>query len=243
VAAGVTILDITSLELRRDARTLVRDVSFRLARGETAALMGASGTGKTTVLRTIAGLEPFSGGSIVIDGLRLVPWFPGTPWRRSFSHHPNVRELQRRVGMVFQFHHLFAHLTALQNVWLAPVHVLREPRAAAETRARALLARLGVAHRAAALPHELSGGEAQRVAIARALAVNPPVLLMDEPTASLDPARREELAATLRDLSADGTTLLIATHDAEFARGCARRVLVLEEGRVARDGPAAEVLT
>jgi polar amino acid transport system ATP-binding protein len=134
-------------------------------------------------------------------------------------------------------------MTALHNVWLAPVHVLKLPRADAERQARELLEKLGVAHRADAMPHELSGGEAQRVAIARALAVNPPVLLMDEPTASLDPARRGELAATLRQLSADGTTLIVATHDAEFARGCVRRVLLMEDGRVTRDGPAADLLS
>ena len=236
----MTILEVTGLELRRDERAVVRGVSFRLTRGERVALMGASGTGKTTVLRTIAGLEPFASGAIVIDGLRLVP----APHRsRTPASAGPPCELQRRVGMVFQFHHLFAHLTAIQNVWLAPVHVLRQPRKEAERHARELLERLGVAHRCDAMPHELSGGEAQRVAIARALAVNPPLLLMDEPTASLDPARRGELAATLRDLSADGTTLLIATHDAEFARSCAERVLLLEEGRVERDGPTAEVLS
>jgi ABC-type polar amino acid transport system ATPase subunit len=145
--------------------------------------------------------------------------------------------------MVFQFHHLFAHLTALQNVWLALVHVGRQPRRQAEARARTLLERLGVAHRSDAMPHELSGGEAQRVAIARALAMNPPLLLMDEPTASLDPVRRDELAATLRELSADGTTVVIATHDAGFVRSCAQRVLVMAEGAVVRDGAPAEVLS
>ena len=124
--------------------------------------------------------------------------------------------------MVFQFHHLFAHLTALHNVWLAPVHVLRQPRADAERRAHELLEMLGVGDRAAALPHELSGGEAQRVAIARALAVDPPVLLMDEPTASLDPARRGELAATLRQLAAQGRTVVVATHDERFRPGVRR---------------------
>jgi ABC-type polar amino acid transport system ATPase subunit len=131
----------------------------------------------------------------------------------------------------------------LQNVCLAPVHVGRQQRHAAEDRARELLARLGVAHRGEAMPHELSGGEAQRVAIARALAVNPPVLLMDEPTASLDPARRDELAATLRELSADGTTVLVATHDAAFIRSCAQRVLLMQDGTVVRDGAPADVLS
>jgi ABC-type polar amino acid transport system ATPase subunit len=228
----VTVLALSGIDLRRDDRMLVEDLSFSLAQGERAVLMGASGTGKTTVLRAIAGLDALASGSIVVDGVRL-----DRHSRRTMA------ELQRHVGMVFQFHHLFAHVTALENVWLAPVHVLRQSPREAETHARGLLEKLGVAHRADAMPHELSGGEAQRVAIARALAVKPRVLLMDEPTASLDPGRRGELAATVRSLSEDGTTLLIATHDAEFARSCAQRVLVLENGRLARDGSADRVLS
>jgi len=143
-----------------------------------------------------------------------------------------LRALRRKVGMVFQFHHLFEHLPAIKNVWLAPVHAYGVPLREAERRARELLAVLGVEHRAAALPRELSGGEAQRVAIARALAVDPPLLLMDEPTASLDQARRMELRDLLRGLLRDGRTLIVATHDEEFARGCASRVLRVMEGRV-----------
>ncbi|HVZ22119.1 MAG TPA: ATP-binding cassette domain-containing protein [Vicinamibacterales bacterium] len=234
MATGMTLLAVSSLQVARGPRLVVRDVSFGADRGELVALMGASGTGKTTVLRAIAGLEPVAAGAIDIDGLRLSPG--GVPQGAM------LRELHRRVGMVFQFHHLFAHKTALENVWLAPVHVLGRSRVEAERDARALLAELGVAARADAMPHELSGGEAQRVAIARALAVKPPVLLMDEPTASLDPARRGDLAATLRDLADAGRTILIATHDAEFARACARRVLVMDEGRVSRAGTPADVL-
>lgn len=226
MAPAVTPLAVSGVELGRAGRTIVRDLTFALAPGERAVLMGPSGTGKTTVLRAIAGLEPVVRGSIEVDG----------------SGPPAAGARPSRVGMVFQFHHLFAHLTAIENVWLAPVHVLRQPRADAEVQARALLEKLGVAHRAAALPHELSGGEAQRVAIARALAVNPRLLLMDEPTASLDPDRRGELATVVRHLSDDGTTLLVATHDAEFARSCAQRVLMLQGGRLARDGPVAEIL-
>lgn len=252
MAAAVNVLTVSDLELRRDGRLLVQGLSFSLARGERVALMGPSGTGKTTVLRSIAGLEPCAHGSIEIGEIGIgidtamsslspptaAPAAAQTPgaWRK--DRHPQVA----RVGMVFQFHHLFANLTAIENVWMAPVHVQRQPRAAAEARARALLHKLGVAHRAAALPHELSGGEAQRVAIARALAVNPGLLLLDEPTASLDPGRRGELAATLCRLSDDGTTLLIATHDADFARTCVRRVLLLEDGRLRRDGPPQDVL-
>ncbi len=221
----MSILDVRDLEANRGSKAILRGVSFNADRGEIIVVMGASGGGKTTVLRAIAGLDPITGGSITIEGLRLAPGPLPRGERR--------RELHRHVGMVFQFHHLFEHLTALHNVWLAPVHVQRRPQAEAERTARELLEHLGVGARADALPRELSGGEAQRVAIARALAVGPPLLLMDEPTASLDPARRGELAATLRQLASEGRTLVVATHDGEFARACAHRVLILEEGRVA----------
>ena len=226
MASRVSVLEVRDLDIRRGSRAVVRGVSFDVARGEVLAVMGASGAGKSTVLRAIAGLDPFADGSIAIDGLRLEPG--------RLARGETRRELHRRVGMVFQFHHLFEHLTALHNVWLAPVHVQQQPRAEAERRARELLEELGVGSRADAFPRELSGGEAQRVAIARALAIGPPVLLMDEPTASLDPARRGDLAVALRRLAADGRTLVIATHDAEFADACAQRVLIMEEGRVVR---------
>jgi ABC-type polar amino acid transport system ATPase subunit len=134
--------------------------------------------------------------------------------------------------MVFQFHCLFEHLSALENVCLAPVHAHGVARNDAERRGRALLAAFGVGHRASALPRELSGGEAQRVAIARALAVDPPLLLMDEPTASLDPARRAELGDLLRQLVTQGRTLVVATHDEEFARVHATRIVRLADGIV-----------
>lgn len=206
MAAPMSTLDVAGLEVRRGGRPIVQGVSFRVERGEILALMGTSGAGKTTVLRAIAGLDPVTAGSISIEG--------------------------GGVGMVLQFHHLFAHLSALHNVWLAPVHVHRQSKTEAVERARALLDKLGVAHRADAMPHELSGGEAQRVAIARALAVEPPVLLMDEPTASLDSARRMELARTLQALAAEGRTLVVATHDSAFVDACAHRTLVMDAGRV-----------
>ena len=201
----MSVLDVRAMEVRRGARAIVADATFAAAAGEIVALMGASGAGKTTILRAIAGLEPIESGTVTIP---------------------------RPVGMVFQFHHLFANMSAHRNVWLAPVHVLKQPRAEAEQRAHELLASLGVGDRALAMPHELSGGEAQRVAIARALAIDPHILLMDEPTASLDAARRADLAATLRQLATQGRTIIIATHDAEFARACAHRELTVEGGRV-----------
>lgn len=197
-------LAVEGLALRRGAREILRGVSFAAARGEIVVLMGASGSGKTTILRCVAGLEAPDAGSVRAG----------------------------RCGMVFQFHSLFEHLSALDNVTLAPIHVGRMSRADSEQRARRLLDELGVGHRAEALPRELSGGEAQRVAIARALAMDPPLLLMDEPTASLDPARRADLAATLRQLADGGRALVLTSHDEDFVeRLPGARVLRIADGR------------
>lgn len=218
-----TAVTIRDLHLRRASRQVLTGVTLDVERGEIVVLMGASGSGKTTILRTLAGLETFDRGSINVEGVLV----PGGP-----LHSHALRELRHKVGLVFQFHCLFEHLSVLHNVTLAPMHVHRVGRVDAERRARDLLAALGVEHRAAAWPRELSGGEAQRVAIARALATDPPVLLMDEPTASLDPTRRQELAALLQSLAGRRRTLLITTHDAEFARAAATRTVHLRDGRV-----------
>jgi len=200
------VLDVRDLQLRRGPRNILRGVSFAAHPGEIVVIMGSSGSGKTTILRAIAGLERQDGGQIAVTG--------------------------GRAGMVFQFHCLFEHLSALDNICLAPVHAQGVSRDAAAARARELLSAFGVEHRAGALPRELSGGEAQRVAIARALAVDPHVLLLDEPTASLDPDRRNELGALLVNLAKQGRTLVIATHDEDFARAYATRTLRLAEGRL-----------
>lgn len=231
---GVTTLDVQDVAIRRGGRTVLDSISFSTAPGDLVAIMGASGCGKTTALRAIAGLDPIAAGAIEVAGVRLTA---GHALRGQIR-----RDLHRAVGVVFQFHHLFAHMNVLDNVSLAPVHVLRRPRAEADRRAHELLEMLGVGGRAGAMPHELSGGEAQRVAIARALAVDPSVLLMDEPTASLDRARRDDLAGTLRELAEQGRTVLVATHDVDFARTCAHRVVVLDGGRVAREGTPSDVL-
>ena len=231
----MTLLRVEGLRLKRGSVEVLRDVSFAAERGEIVALMGLSGGGKTTVLRAIAALEPFDGGTIDVDGVAL-----------QAGHAPSravLRDLRRRVGLVFQLHSLFEHLTAIENVTLAPIYVSGLPRHEAETRATALLESLGVAHRRKALPRELSGGEAQRVAIARAMAMDPPLLLMDEPTASLDPARRAELGQTLRQLTAGGRTLVVTTHDDDFAREFANRAVILANGEVVESGDAAAVLT
>ena len=217
------VVTVDDLYLSRGPRPILTGATLRVRRGDVVALMGASGSGKTTLLRAIAGLEGFERGAISVDGVAL-----------GHGGHPlnTLRALRQKIGMVFQFHCLFEHMSAIQNVWLAPVHVHRVPQRTAEKRALELMTSLGVEHRARALPRELSGGEAQRVAIARALAPDPAVLLMDEPTASLDPARRTELAALLRSLVSHQRTLVIATHDEDFAQAAATRVLYVREGKV-----------
>jgi len=206
---GGALLAIDRLRVRYDSRDVLRALTLEVARGEIVALMGPSGVGKTTALRAVAALHPFDAGTIVIDGFALGPG-PVPPESR-------LVPLRRRVGFVFQGHALFEHLTALDNVTLALRHVLGKTRADSDAIAATLLASLDVGARAGAKPSQLSGGEAQRVAIARALAPDPALLLMDEPTAALDPARRTALAATLRRLCDQGRSLLVATHDAEFA--------------------------
>jgi ABC-type polar amino acid transport system ATPase subunit len=228
-------LDVDALRLRRASREILRGVSLQVAAGEVCALMGVSGAGKSTVLRAAVALEAFDAGRIMVGSAALHPG-PVPPESR-------LREFRRHVGMVFQQHALFSHLTVLENVMLAPVHAARVSASRAREVAEALLASLGVAHRADAYPSQISGGEAQRVAIARALALDPQLLLMDEPTAALDPARRGALADTLRALADGGRGLLITTHDIDFARTVADRVIVLADGGVVEEGPSREVLS
>ena len=212
-------LQLRDVSIRRGSRDVVSGLTFAAGPGELVAIMGPSGTGKSSVLRAVSGLDPIAGGEIHVGDVRLTPG--------PLPSGQAMRVLHRRVGMVFQFHHLFAHMTAIRNVCLAPVHVLNQPAHEVERQAQRLLEQLGVAPRADAFPGELSGGEAQRVAIARALAVDPPVLLLDEPTASLDAARREELSASLLELTNQGRTVVVATHDADFVRRCATRTITL----------------
>jgi ABC-type polar amino acid transport system ATPase subunit len=223
-AVSAAVLAVRGVHLRRGDRRILSGATFTVAHGGIVALMGPSGSGKTTILRAIAGLERFDEGTITIEGVRLEGGARPTA--------SVLRKLRRQVGFVFQFHHLFEHLSALRNITLAPVHVLGAPMAAAEDRAKALLRALGVEHRSAALPRELSGGEAQRVAIARALAVDPPLLMMDEPTASLDPSRRNELGELLTGLSGQRRTILLSTHDDDFAERWATTILRVNEGVV-----------
>ena len=220
-------LVVRDLHVMRGPNHILRGVSLSVAPGEILALMGASGGGKSTALRAIVALQPFDSGNVTLGDVSLQPG--------AVPPESRLKALRRKIGIVFQAHSLFEHLTALDNVTLGPIHALGWSREKAEEVARRLLETLGVAHRMDAYPRQLSGGEAQRVAIARALAPDPMILLMDEPTSALDPSRRTALGETLRALARDGRGLLVATHDVDFAREHADRVIQLADGRIVNE--------
>jgi polar amino acid transport system ATP-binding protein len=220
------VISVEGLTKRYGARTLFDDVCLRVGEGEAVAVMGPSGSGKTTLLRCLVGLDRPDAGTVRVGGDALEAGAPPA------AHALALARVRRRVGFVFQQWHLFPHLTVLQNVIEAPVHVAGRPRADAERDAHALLERVGIAARAEARPHQLSGGEQQRAAIARALALSPEALLMDEPTSALDDERVAALVSLLGGLRAEGLALLVVTHDQDFARAIAPRILSLRDGRL-----------
>jgi ABC-type polar amino acid transport system ATPase subunit len=222
------MIAIEKLTKRFDARTVLDDVSVRFARGKVTAIVGPSGCGKSTLLRCINGLETFDSGTIRVGDLEVSP--------------ATLQRIRLQVGMVFQHYGLFSHMSALANVMEAPVHVRKLPKSEARARAVALLEKVGLSHRREAFPRELSGGEQQRVAIARALAMEPAALLLDEPTAALDPERKAEVVEVLESLAKEGTTMVIVTHEPAVVRGIADVAIVLKNGHVMAQGAPSEVL-
>ncbi|MBW3068698.1 amino acid ABC transporter ATP-binding protein [Actinomyces sp. 594] len=196
------------------------DVSLDIHRGEVVAVIGASGSGKSTLCRTINRLETIQSGTIEIDG-ELLP-----------EEGRELARLRAEVGMVFQSFNLFPHRTVLDNITLAPTRVRKVPKADAEARARQLLQRVGLADQAAKRPPQLSGGQQQRVAIARALAMDPKIMLFDEPTSALDPEMINEVLDVIKDLAAEGMTMLVVTHEMGFARSVADRVAFMDGGQI-----------
>ncbi|HSO37726.1 MAG TPA: amino acid ABC transporter ATP-binding protein [Labilithrix sp.] len=217
------MITVDKVTKRFAGRTVLDAVSVTFERGKVSAIIGASGCGKSTLLRCINGLERHDEGRILIGELEVTQ-APAT-----------LQRVRCQVGMVFQHYGLFSHMSALANVMEAPIHVLRLPRAEARERAIALLEKVGMSHRREAFPRELSGGEQQRVAIARALAMAPQALLLDEPTAALDPSRKTEVVKVLEALAKEGTTMVIVTHEPAVVSGVADRRIVLEAGRIVED--------
>ena len=204
----------------------LRDVSLEVRRGEVVVVVGPSGSGKSTLLRALNGLERISAGEVWVDGQPV------------HDRRTNLNRLRQRVGMVFQQFNLFPHMSALDNVMLAPRRVAGLAPAAARERAQALLAKVGLADRGASHPAQLSGGQQQRVAIARALAMQPDIMLFDEPTSALDPEMVGEVLEVMKALAADGMTMVVVTHEMGFARAVAHRVGFMDRGElVYQDSP------
>jgi ABC-type polar amino acid transport system ATPase subunit len=208
-------------------------------RGEAVVLIGPSGCGKSTFLRCLNQLEIADSGRISIGGVSI----EGGHRPRTSEEREQQRQLRMRAGMVFQSFNLFPHLTVLQNITEAPTVVKRVPQREAETRARELLAKVGLENKAEAHPSQLSGGQQQRVAIARALAMDPQVMLFDEPTSALDPELKEEVLRVMRQLAEEGMTMIVVTHEMQFARDMADRVLFFDAGRVAESGPPGQIFS
>jgi len=223
-------------DLRKSFGTVevLRGVSLRACEGDVVAIIGGSGSGKSTLLRCINFLETPTSGRIVIGGEEIVLRPDGTPASRR-----QIEQARRRLGMVFQQFNLWSHKTVLENLTEVPVHVLGVPRAEAAARAMALLARVGLAEKAGAYPAFLSGGQQQRAAIARALAIEPRAMLFDEPTSALDPELVGEVLNVIRDLAAEGRTMILVTHEMKFAREVASHVIYLHNGLIEEQGPPA----
>ena len=221
------------------ASKVLDGVYLSVRRGETVVIIGPSGSGKTTFVRCLNHLETIQRGVVRVNG-QFIGYRESNG--RMVPDRPRNIALQRRdVGMVFQRFNLFAHMTALENIIEAPVHVRGVARAEAEATARTLLARVGLSGRENAYPVQLSGGQQQRVAIARALAMRPTVMLFDEPTSALDPEMVGEVLAVIRELAKDGMTMIIVTHEMEFARDVADRVVVMDKGFIVESGTPKHV--
>jgi polar amino acid transport system ATP-binding protein len=209
---------------------VLKGITASVEKSEVVCIIGPSGSGKSTILRCINGLESYDAGAILVDGARVE------------NNAPSIVAIRTQVSMVFQRFNLFPHRTAIENVVEGPIYVKNEPRAEALERGRALLARVGLAEKAAAYPAELSGGQQQRVAIARALAMQPKAILFDEPTSALDPELVGDVLGVMRGLADDGMTMVVVTHEMAFARDVADRVLFIDGGVIVEQGAAESLL-
>ncbi|TWG90865.1 polar amino acid transport system ATP-binding protein [Mesorhizobium sp. J18] len=216
----MSLIRITEVRKRFGDNEVLKGITLDVEPGEVVAIIGKSGSGKSTLLRCINGLEAIDEGSIMVAGAQLLPGEAA------------LKALRLKIGMIFQAFNLFPHLTAGRNVMLAQMVVKKTPEPEAEAMARRMLDRVGLAHKFDAHPDELSGGQQQRVAIARALAMEPMGLLCDEITSALDPELVNEVLAVVRELAADGMTLMMVTHEMRFARDVCSRVVFMHEGRV-----------
>jgi polar amino acid transport system ATP-binding protein len=230
-ASAAAALRVEGLHKSFDELEVLRGIDLTVAEHEVVCLIGASGSGKSTLLRCVNLLEPINAGRIWIEGDEIT------------GHGVNVDRVRRRIGIVFQAFNLFPHMSVIRNVTLAPRKVLKLSAAEADARAMELLTRFGLADKRDQFPDRLSGGQQQRAAIVRALAMKPDLLLLDEITSALDPELVAEVLDVIRELAAEGMTMVIATHEMGFARDVADRICFLEEGVILEQGPASVMLS
>lgn len=223
------MISIKNLSKHFGDLVVLKDVSTEINKGEIISVIGPSGTGKSTFLRCLNLLETPTGGSILIDGIPLL------------DKHSNVPKLRQKMGMVFQSFNLYAHLSVLSNLTIGPVKLLGKTKADAEKKAMELLKLVGLAEKAESFPDELSGGQKQRVAIARCMAMEPEILLFDEPTSALDPTMVSEVLAVIRRLAREGITMIIVTHEMEFARNTSSRIFYMDEGIIYEEGTPQQI--
>jgi len=224
------VVEVTGLSKAFGNLEVLRGIDLEVRRGEVVCIIGPSGSGKSTLLRCVNLLEEPNGGTVIVNGIELT------------DPDVDIDAARAKIGMVFQSFNLFAHLNVLNNLTVAQRKVLKRDQAEAEEKARATLERVGLADREHSLPSQLSGGQQQRVAIARALSMDPDVMLFDEPTSALDPELVGDVLGVMRQLADDGMTMLVVTHEMQFAREVADKVLFMDGGYVVEQGPAAQVI-
>lgn len=221
--------------VKRFGDTPVLDgISINIKQGETVSLIGPSGSGKSTFLRCVNRLETIDGGMISLDGDIMCETVHGAV---RYAHEATLKKITLRMGMVFQSFNLFPHMSVLQNLIDAPIHVRKMPKEQAIEKALALLKKVGLSEKEKAYPHQLSGGQAQRVAIARSLCMDPEILCFDEPTSALDPELTKEVLSVMRNLAMERMTMLVVTHEMAFARDVSDRVIFMEDGHIVEEGP------
>lgn len=226
-----SMIEVHSLVKDFGKNRVIDEIDATVSAGEVVVLIGASGSGKSTFLRCLNGLEALTSGEILIDSV---------PLERKAS---SLKQIRRHVGMVFQQFNLFPHLTVLENIIEAPVHVLKQGKNEAIQVARDLLSKVGLFDKQNCYPGTLSGGQGQRVAIARALAMHPKIMLFDEPTSALDPELVGEVLAVMKQLAEDGMTMVVVTHEMSFAREVADRVIFIDEGRIVEEGSPVRIFS
>ena len=224
-------IHVTNLKKNFGKLEVLKDISLDVHEGEVVVLLGPSGSGKSTLLRCLNQLETATGGQIVIDGYDIT------------DKHTDINKVRQNIGMVFQHFNLFNHLTVMDNMTLAPVHLKLLKKEEARERAFQLLERVGLSDKADAFPSQLSGGQKQRVAIARALAMRPDIMLFDEPTSALYPEMVGEVLAVMKELAKEGMTMVVVTHEIGFAREVASRVIFMEGGYIVEEGTPEQVLS